>query len=237
MGKNLCFILNGKEIYMDMCLLEDEIPIFFSCTDIENNYYVALCTDIDLPGYCVVRTAITQLRDMLYGNISMRDIFTEQKFFWQVISKDGKAVNDIVTYKAMEEFDSEDLPLENAFFRLFSEELQTYANLINKKISAGCFDSFPMLTNEALIDINDGKEINVQVKYDTVSVSVESYSKAIKVECVATIKITGNLRIEYNKEENCILTREKKSVESGYMAERKVIVKDPADKKILLLAA
>lgn len=94
------------------------------CTDAEDHYYVALCTDMDLLGYCVVKTGLTQLRDMLYGNISMRDIFTEQKFFWQVISKDGKAENDIVTYKPIDEFEPEDLPLENAFFRLFSNDLK-----------------------------------------------------------------------------------------------------------------
>lgn len=216
-----------------MCLLEDEIPIFFSCTDIENNYYVALCTDMDLPCYCVVKTVITQLRDMLYGKISMRDFFTKQKFFWQVISKDGKAENDIVTYKPMEEYDQEDLPVENAFFCLYSEELLEYAHLIDIKVVEGCFDSFPMLTNEVWKDINDGKEINAQVKYDTISFSAAVYSKAIKVECVIKTKITMSCKIEYSKEGNCILTKEKKSG----MADEKVVVENPMDKKNLLLAA
>ena len=216
-----------------MCLIEDEIPIFFSCTDIENNYYIALCTDMDLSSYCVVRTVITQLRDMLYGKISMRDIFTHQKFFWQVISRDGKAVNDIVKYKSINEFDPEDLPLENAFFCLFSEELQEYADLINKKVLEGHFDSFPMSTNEALKDTNDGKEINAKVKYNTISVSAAVYSKAIRMECIVKTKITGSFKIEYNKEENCIITKGKKSD----MVDEKVVLENLMDKKILLLAA
>lgn len=133
---------------MDMCLVEGEIPIFFTCTDTENNYYVALCTDMYLSGYCVVKTVITQLRDMLYGRVLMRNLFIQQKFFWQVISKDGKAVNDIVTYKPIDQLDPEDLPLENAFFQLYSEELSEYADLINKKVLEGCFDSFPVITKE-----------------------------------------------------------------------------------------
>lgn len=145
MEKNLCFILNEKKIYMDMCLIEDEIPIFFSCTDTENNYYVALCTDMDLPSYCVVKTEITQLRNMLYGKIPMRDIFIGQKAYWQVVSTDGNAVNDIVTHKSIDELDSGDLPLENSYFSLFSEELQEYADLIRKKVLEGCFDSFPLM--------------------------------------------------------------------------------------------
>lgn len=233
MAKNICFILNETELYMDMCLVEDEIPIFFSCTDAEDHYYVALCTDMDLLSYCVVKTGLTQLRDMLYGNISMRDIFTEQKFFWQVISKDGKAENDIVTYKPIDEFEPEDLPLENAFFRLFSDELQKYADSISKKVLGGHFDSFPMNTKEALKDLNDGKEIYAQVKCNMISVSAEVYRKEIKVECVVKVKVTRSFNIEYNKEENCILTKEKRTD----MADEKIVVEKPMEKKNLLLAA
>lgn len=233
MEKNLCFILDKKEIYMDMCLLEDEIPIFFSCIDMENNYYVALCTDMDSLCYCVVKTAITQLRDMLYGKISMRDIIIKQKFFWQVVSKDGKVENDIVTYKTMEEYDQEDLPVEQAFFCLYSEELQKYADLIKQKVVEGCFDSFPGLTNEDLKDINDGKEIYAQVGYDTIFSSAVVYSKAIDMECVIKTNSTMSSKIEYGKEENCILTKENKSD----MAGEKVVVENLLNKKNLLLAA
>ncbi|MCM1542548.1 MAG: hypothetical protein NC121_14985 [Blautia sp.] len=223
MEKNLCFILDGKEIYMDMCLVEDEIPVFFSCVDTDNNYYVALCTDMDLTCYCVVKPTLTQLKDMLYGKISMRDIFTKQKFFWQVISRDGKAVNDIVEHKPMDKFAPEDLPLENAFFHLFNGELQEYAGLISRKVLEGEYASFPMITNEALKDINDGKEINAQVRYNTISVSASFYSKTIKVECVIKTKATENYKIEYKGEENCISTKEKRS--------------NMAAEKVLLLAA
>lgn len=218
---------------MDMCLVEDEIPIFFSCTDSEGNYYVALCTDMDVPSYCVVKIVLTQLRDMLCGKISMRAIFTEQQFFWHVISRDGKAENDIVSYKPTGELELEDLPLENAFFRLFSEELQEYADLINRKVLEGHFDSFPMITNEALKDINDGKEINAQVKYNTISVSAAVYKEELQVECVVKVKAAGNHKIEYQKEENCILTKEKRSD----MADEKVVLENPAGKTLLLLAA
>lgn len=237
MEKNLCFILDGRKIYMDKCLIEDEIPIFFSCTDTENNYYVALCTDMDLPVYCVVKTTITQLRDMLYGKIPMRDIFIRQKFYWEIVSTDGKAVNDIVEYKSINEIASEDLPVEESCFSLFSEELQEYAELISRKILEGCFDSFPMLTNEALKDVNDGNEINVQVKYNMVSALAEAYSRAIKLKYIAATKIIGKFKLEYDMEENCILTKEKKPLEGGDMADGKVCVENPTDKEILLLAA
>ncbi len=237
MENNLCFLLNKKKIYMDMCLIEDEIPIFFSCTDTGGSYYVALCTDMDLPAYCVVETALTQLRDMLCGKIQMRDIFTGQSYCWQVVSTDGNAVNDIVTYMPVNQLDSEDLPLEDSYFCLFNEELKEYVSRINKKIVEGRYDSFPMLTNEAFSDINDGKEINVQVKYKSIPVSAKTYSAAIKLEYVATIKTTGKFKIKYDKEENCIITKEKKSVEDGDMTAGKFFIDNPADKKILLLAA
>lgn len=237
MGKNLCFILNEKKIYMDMCLIEDEIPIFFSCTDTEDNYYIALCTDMDSPVYCVVEVAIAQLRDMLYGKIPMRNIFTGQKYYWEVISIDGKAENDIVEYKPVNEFPSEDLPLEDSCFCLFSEELQIYADSINKKILEGCFDSFPMLTNEALRDVNDGNEIHALVEFGGIFASVEAYSKAISLEYTASVKTVGNFEIKYDKEENCILTKERMLVESGDMAGRKVFAETSDDREILSLAA
>lgn len=237
MEKNLCFILDEKKVYMDQCLLEDEIPIFFTCTDDDSNYYVALCTDMELMCYCVVEAEIMQLRDMLYGKISMRDIFTQQRFFWQVISEDGDAVNDRVAHKPIDQFSSEDLPLENAFFQLFSEELREYANLVNRKVLEGSFESFPMSTNEALKDINDGKEINAQVRCETMSAIAEIFSKAVIRECVVAVKTTKDIKIEYNREENCIPTKEKRSVEGGNIAGEKVVVKDLADKNLLLLAA
>lgn len=48
MNKELCFILDNKNIYLDHILVDYEyVPIFFLCKDDECQYYLALCTDIE----------------------------------------------------------------------------------------------------------------------------------------------------------------------------------------------
>lgn len=135
----------------------------------------------------------------------MRDIFIGQEFYWEIVSKDGKALNDIVKLKSINEIDSEDLPLENAYFSLFSEELQEYADSISKKVLGGEFDSFPMLTNEALKDINDGNEINVQVKYNMVSVVAEALEEDTDITALIS-KNTVAILMPYMRSELSLLT-------------------------------
>ena len=48
MNKELCFILDNKNIYLDHILVDYEyVPIFFLCKDDECQYYLALFTDIE----------------------------------------------------------------------------------------------------------------------------------------------------------------------------------------------
>ena len=123
MDRNLCFILNGISVYNDFCLIRDDIPIFFTCKDECEKYYVALCVDMDLPRYNVVKVTIIELNNMLQGIISMRKIFTLQHEYWEVTPIDEKIENDKVIIKSMTDMKLEDLPDEGAYFELFSEEL------------------------------------------------------------------------------------------------------------------
>ena len=48
MNKELCFILENKNVYLDHILVDYEyVPIFLLCKDDECQYYLALCTNIN----------------------------------------------------------------------------------------------------------------------------------------------------------------------------------------------
>ena len=53
MNKELCFILENKNVYLDHILVDYEyVPIFLLCKDDECQYYLALCTNIENGEYC-----------------------------------------------------------------------------------------------------------------------------------------------------------------------------------------
>ena len=96
MNKELCFILENKNVYLDHILVDYEyVPIFFLCKDDECQYYLALCTDIENGEYIVVKISLLSVYNLLHGNIAMRDVILNQKIFWKVVSGD-EIKNDIV---------------------------------------------------------------------------------------------------------------------------------------------
>ena len=54
MNKELCFILENKNVYLDHILVDYEyVPIFLLCKDDECQYYLALCTNVNYPSHAV----------------------------------------------------------------------------------------------------------------------------------------------------------------------------------------
>lgn len=133
MDKNLCFIIQGAHLYNDMCLVKDDIPIFFTCVNEKNEYYLVLCVDEDLVKYNIVKVNSHQLNNMLQGVITMRDMFILQDKYWEVIPHDSCIEKDVVLEKLLDEIDLEELPDEGAYFDLCNNDLKTYAEIINKK--------------------------------------------------------------------------------------------------------
>lgn len=99
MDKNLCFIIQGTHLYKDMCLVKDDIPIFFTCINKKNEYYLVLCVDEDLLKYNIIKVNIHQSNNMLQGAITMRDMFILQDRYWEVVPHDSCVKNDMVLEK------------------------------------------------------------------------------------------------------------------------------------------
>lgn len=177
MKKKLCFIIDNAFLYTDICLIRDEIPIFFVCKDNSDKYYIVLCVDMDELQYNIVEVTDVQLYNMLLGNISMREIFTEQDEYWKVTPTDNKVENDIVQKKKMKEIDADELPDEGARFKLFSKELEDYTRKIGDGIgnlhyiegSLNCIS--PIHIRKIFVDTNlicsfeDIKEVPPKVTY------------------------------------------------------------------------
>lgn len=128
--KNISFIVDGNCLCTDIWLLVDEIPIFFVCRDDSERYYIVLCVDMDIPRYNIVETPAMLLRDMLCGNIPMREVFTSQKEYWEVTANTDKIDEDGVVRKQMKDMPADELPDEGATYDLFTERIREYAGKI-----------------------------------------------------------------------------------------------------------
>lgn len=125
MNSNLCFRIEGIELYLEQVLVDYmDIPIFFLCKG-ESNYYLVLCTDIDELNYIIVRLSMNGLYELLHGEEPIRNIILKQKEYWNVIS--GKEIPlDKVEKLSTSKLDSSLLPKEDVYFEIVSAKLENY---------------------------------------------------------------------------------------------------------------
>lgn len=125
MSKELCFCIEKKNLYLEQVLVDYmDIPIFFLCKN-GNQYYVILCTDIDESIYAIVKTSSSEIYDLLHGRIPMRNIFLNQKEYWEVTSGDHVSLDTVIKYSTTHLSPSL-LPEENACFQILTEEINAY---------------------------------------------------------------------------------------------------------------
>lgn len=125
MNSNLCFRIEGIELYLEQVLVDYMgIPIFFLCKG-ESNHYLVLCTDIDELNYIIVRLSMNNLYELLHGEGSIRNTILKQKEYWNVIS--GKEISlDKVEQLSITKLDVSLLPKENTYFEIVSTKLENY---------------------------------------------------------------------------------------------------------------
>lgn len=130
MSKQLCFIIEDNELYLDKVLVSfNRTPIFFTCQDNYNNYYLVLCSDIDNLEYIVEKQSLKNLENMLQGKISMHSILLDCDYFWLI--KSGESISeDIVKKKIISKIDTGVLPEKNAL--LINEDDEQYVKKINR---------------------------------------------------------------------------------------------------------
>ena len=125
MNSNLCFRIEGIELYLEQVLVDYmDIPIFFLCKG-ESNYYLVLCTDIDELNYIIVRLSMNGLYELLHGEEPIRNIILKQNEYWNVIS--GREIPlDEIERLSISELDVGLLPKEDVYFEIVSTKLENY---------------------------------------------------------------------------------------------------------------
>lgn len=125
MNSNLCFRIEGIELYLEQVLVDYmDIPIFFLCKG-ESNYYLVLCTDIDELNYIIVKLSMNDVYKLLHGEGSIRNIILKQDEYWNVISGEEISLDEIERL-SISELDVGLLPKENVYFEIVSTKLENY---------------------------------------------------------------------------------------------------------------
>lgn len=232
MKKDLSFILDSVKVYTDICLVRDEMPIFFTCIDDEERFYLALCTDMDIPQYCVIRVTTAQLNNMLQGMMSMKKIFTLQKGCWIVTPVDNNIENDEVLRRNITDLDEDELPDEDAYFELFNDELRAYAKMVGKKMIEGEFVSAIIDSCEVLSEIQ-GEPFKISFGKCIASVSVETCDTT---EIKKKMVLQNVVLPKYNKEDGYVIVQTDYSVENHKNISNRILVEDGNADSLLVAA-
>ena len=135
MDKELCFIIEGKELYLEKVLVSfQEVPIFFLCKD-NKDYYIALCADVDKLNYVVTGLSIKDVFDLLHGIIPMRNAITQQEAYWYIESQED-IKSDTVEKRQMYTLDITILPQVNAYFEILTPDMEKYVQQFDDLFSS-----------------------------------------------------------------------------------------------------
>ena len=130
MEEILCFVIEKQHLFLDQILVDfNGYPLFYICKSAERHYFV-LCTDVDNMEYCVVTADLDEINRLFTKKVSMRDVFVKKTHYWHVVS--GETIEkDRVVRKNISAIDISSLPVDGAFFEIFTEEIKQYAQRID----------------------------------------------------------------------------------------------------------
>lgn len=133
MDKELCFNIENDNLYLEQVLVDyADIPIYFICRG-SRSYYLALCIDVENYNYAVVEMSIFDVFDLLHGNVTMRDAIMKHREYWQVISGEDVA-SDNVTKCFAGNIDDSLLPEKGAYFQILTKDMEVFVNRIDEKL-------------------------------------------------------------------------------------------------------
>lgn len=147
MNKELCFIIEVKELYLEKVLVSfQEVPIFFLCKN-SKDYYIALCVDVDKLNYVVTRLSIKDVFDLLHGIIPMRNAITQQEAYWYIESQED-IKSDTVEKRQMYTLDITILPQVNAYFEILTPDMEKYVQQFDDLFSS---EKYTLIEDSAVI--------------------------------------------------------------------------------------
>lgn len=130
----VCFKLESENLYSEQMLVEyNDDPVFYICKSQTERYYVVLCVDVEEGNYIVINSKISDVLLMLYGYITMRDLYKKVDSFWQVFV--GKVIDDdVVTKHNIEDIDTSVLPYEGEYYEILDKEVENYARKLENSL-------------------------------------------------------------------------------------------------------
>lgn len=165
MNKNLCFVLEDKELFLEAVLVEyNKTPIYFLCSDLSGAYYTILCSDIDNEEYIIVQSSESVLLDLFDKKLDMRGVITRESEYWHVSAGDSVEY-DIVSREDTSSIDQSILPYEDSFFEITEKEISDF--VLNLKQGLVVSSSYTEQTYPAVTCMNF---------FEGVSTSEDSYT-------------------------------------------------------------
>lgn len=174
MNKELCFNIENLKLYLEQVLVDYmDIPIFFLCKG-ENQYYIALCTDIDELHYIVAKLSLLDVYNLLHGKVPMRDVILKQKEYWNIVSGTDISL-DIVTKKKIDTLETSLLPEENACFKILTKQMQIYVQQFDCDFFATQYFSLC----DKQVDLRESIESS---SWDSLLKNIDQYTRLL--ECI-----------------------------------------------------
>lgn len=197
MKKELCFVIDSVKVYLEQVLVDYiDVPIFFLCKGNEQ-YYLALCIDIDELEYIVVKPSLLEVYYLLHGKTPMRDVLLKQKEYWNIISGE-EIVSDVVTRRSIDSLDIALLPEENACFQILTKQMREFVQKFDSEFFANkYFDE----KNEK-VDIN---EILVGFSLENLIRNIDQFTELVDYKMQKTIQInlpSYDEKLNYIKKRN-----------------------------------
>lgn len=217
MKKDLCFIIEKKDLYLEKVLVDYmDIPIFFICKSNED-YYIALCIDVEEYNYVVAQMSLEDTYALLHGKIAMRDAILKQKEYWLIYSG-VTPQEDVVEKKKISQLSKDVLPEKGAYYKILTDDIEKYVQTFDEGYFAesnfGKEKMYNLIQNQE-IDVSD---IWSEMIYGITVFSEVANCKFDMNKCVINAEIqydevmencyTGHIeseKLEYQNLENSLL--------------------------------
>lgn len=163
MNKELCFIINNNNLFLEHSLVNfNDDPIFFVCSD-SSSYYLCLCIDIQKMEYYISKVDATILYKLLNQSLTMKQSILNGYEFWLVNASDSGLEFDVTYSISVKELDINLLPKDVYFDKSFSSELVDFSRELFSQMISDSFwniiqertdtNILPVVLNDRYIDI------------------------------------------------------------------------------------
>ncbi|MBQ3176743.1 MAG: hypothetical protein IJB52_02905 [Clostridia bacterium] len=197
MNNKVCFILEGKELYIDEVFVDfNELPIYFSCIS-DDKYYLALCCEYDNQDYVLVESSVKEIIEMLTARITIRSTFTKKTKHWVVVAGED-ITKDKISLIHTPYLDENILPKEGAKYAIVTEKVKQYLKRIEHDLYRD--ESYTTIAT-ASKQINDR---DTQFEHFEIITPIEFYTRyfASKTNGSNISKTTHEISFSYEKDDH-----------------------------------